>query len=341
MEFKVQFPANTVYNTFITSIDALHSYLDASNMVVITDEHVANYYTDFLQQYSVIVLPAGEAQKKMSVIETTTLQLLQMGANRKTILVGFGGGVVTDITGFVAATFMRGIDFTLIPTTLLGMVDAAIGGKNGVNIGVYKNITGTFAQPLRLLFCPAFLETLPEPEWCNGFSEIIKYACIFDASLFQELEKYDIHFFRHNTNLLSNLISQCITFKYNVVLADEKEQGLRKLLNFGHTLGHAIENTYDLSHGEAVAIGMVVAARISEHIVKFDAKHTVRLVSLLSRYKLPTSYAYNVDEVLTVLKNDKKKDKENIAFILLRNIGDAAITPIAITDVKELLSAWM
>ena len=202
-----------------------------------------------------------------------------MEADRKTVLIGVGGGVVTDMTGYVASVYMRGIGFGFIPTSLLAMVDASIGGKNGIDVGVYKNMVGVIRQPSFLFFDTSLLQTLPDKEWKNGFAEIIKHASIKDATMFKQLEQNDVTFYRKKENQLAALVQRNALLKTKVVQQDEFEKGDRKLLNFGHTLGHALENQYELSHGQAISIGMAYASSLSEKINGF--KNTESVVSLL------------------------------------------------------------
>ena len=175
------------------------------------------------------------------------------------MLVGIGGGVITDLTGYVAAIYMRGLSFGFVPTSILAMVDAAIGGKNGIDVGVYKNIIGTIRQPQFLLYDYSLLKSLPQSEWVNGFAEIVKHACIKDARLFNTLRQNSIRSYQRNSKELGALIKKNVHIKASVVQADEFEKGERRLLNFGHTLGHAIENIYKMPHGHAISIGMVAA----------------------------------------------------------------------------------
>ncbi len=201
-----------------------------------------------------------------------------------------GGGVVTDITGYAASVYMRGVPFGFVPTSVLGMVDASIGGKNGIDVGNYKNMVGTIRQPGFLFYDISLLQTLPAEEWVNGFAEVIKHAAIKDAALFRELEKNSIQYYQKNKKALAGLIRKNVMIKSAVVLKDEFERGDRKLLNFGHTLGHAVENIYKLPHGHAVSIGIKAACLISEELMDF--KETARITGLLEKYGFPTDLPY-------------------------------------------------
>ena len=318
--------------------DDLWQVYDPQNVVFITDEHIEALYPHVLGNIRAIVLPPGEAVKTMKTVELIIEKLLKAEATRSTVLIGMGGGVTTDITGYVASIYMRGVRFGFMPTTLLGMVDAAIGGKNGVNIGLHKNIAGTITQPDTLLFDTSFLATLPDAEWSNGFAEIIKYACIFDAALFDELAQHDIAWYRQHDAEMQQVITRCVGLKNKTVAEDERETGIRKLLNFGHTAAHAIENLYTLPHGQAVAIGMVIAASLSEQLSYTGAGTTERLKEILQQYSLPVTYPFDVTKAVSLLKMDKKRKGDTIDYILLNGIGSASIHPISFDMIAHTMS---
>jgi 3-dehydroquinate synthase len=230
---------------------------------------------------------------------------------------------------------MRGIAFGFVPTTLLAMVDASIGGKNGIDVGIYKNMVGAIRQPSFILWDFSFLSSLPRNEWNNGFAEIIKHACIKDRIMFLELEKRNILFFQNKKAEIAALVERNAMLKTRVVQKDQFEKGDRKLLNFGHTLGHALENQYELSHGEAISIGMTFATKLSGELLHF--KEEKRVVQLLEKYDLPTDAKFNKSKVFHALKKDKKKQLNTMHFILLSRIGKAVITPIPIEQLKDSL----
>jgi len=314
------------------------SSLEKSNTVIITDENVFAHYSKKFKNYSTIVLKAGEEFKIQATVDSIVEQLFHYGANRATILVGVGGGVITDITGYVASIYMRGINFGFVPTTLLALVDASIGGKNGIDVGVYKNMVGTINQPQFILYDYSFLNTLPEVEWQNGFTEIIKHACIKDAIMYNELQSYSLKYYQTKKQILSLLIEKNAMLKTKIVAKDVNERGDRKLLNFGHTLGHALENQYKLSHGQAISIGMVFASRMSQQLLGF--KQTDELINLLEQYGLPTNVLFNKKKVFEVLMMDKKREKDFVKFILLEKIGKAVIKEISLAEIKEALNAF-
>jgi 3-dehydroquinate synthase len=281
------------------------------------------------------VLKPGEEYKVQATVDSIIDQLIAFHADRQFTLVGVGGGVVTDLTGYVASIYMRGINFGFIPTSLLAMVDASIGGKNGIDVGPYKNMVGVIRQPSFLLFDFSMLSTLPDAEWSNGFAEIIKHACILDAVAFRMLEKHNLSSVKKDSKYLYKLIERNARLKSSVVQRDEYEKGDRRLLNFGHTLGHALETQYVLSHGEAVSIGMTYACHFSEGLLGF--RGTERVVKVLEQYGLPTHAAFKTEKVFEVLKMDKKRVSRDMNYIMLEKIGKGIILPIPLKELEK----WM
>ena len=334
----ISFPGRTVHYYFDASFDHLQKIVDREKVVLITDEHVFSAHKKKFKGWNIIVLKPGEAYKVQQTVDMIIDQLIEMGADRKTVLIGVGGGVITDITGYVAGIFMRGIEVGYVPTSLLAMVDAAIGGKNGIDVGVYKNMVGLIRQPSFLLFDYSFLKTLPTKEWQNGFAEIIKHACIKDAAMFKELQQHRLNDYKKDLSLLKKLVERNVMLKTKVVLADEREQGERKLLNFGHTLGHAIENMYELSHGQAISIGMTYATIISQQLKGF--KDTDAVVNLLANYGLPTFAGFDAKKAFQVLQKDKKKDDVSIHYILLEKTGKAVVQPLLFVQLKEIFKQF-
>src|SRR6187399_2364276 len=214
-------------------ISHLKEIVDKDNTIIITDENVYNAHTKRFKNWNYIVLKPGEEFKIQSTVDSVIEQLIEMEADRKTTLVGVGGGVITDITGYVASVYMRGLSFGFIPTSILAMVDASIGGKNGIDVGVYKNMVGIIRQPFFILHDMVFLNTLPQAEWENGFAEIIKHACIKDARMFSALENNSLKYYQGRQTAICELVQQNAIIKSQVVLKDEFEKGDRKLLNFG------------------------------------------------------------------------------------------------------------
>src|SRR5579872_7249754 len=335
LQYKFSGKTTTYY------LDADFSYLeklaDKDHAVIITDEHIFSRQQKKFGGWNTIVINAGESFKVQATVDSLIEQLIGLGADRKTMLIGVGGGVVTDIAGYVAAIYMRGLPFGFVPTSILAMVDASIGGKNGIDVGMYKNMVGTIRQPQFLLYDYSLLKSLPKEEWVNGFAEIIKHAAIKDAALFRELEKNKLSTYVKDKSALARLIRRNVSIKSAVALKDEFEQGDRRLLNFGHTLGHAIENLYALPHGHAISIGMVVASMISEQFT--PSKETGRVMSTLQRYGLPTMAEFDAKEAMEVLKKDKKKVKDSMNYVLLNKIGQGIVRPIPMVELEKLLQS--
>lgn len=270
-EVSHKFGSGTTRYLFSATFNVLKKIVAKKDCVIITDENVFAAHSDKFKGWRVVVIPAGEEYKTQATCDSVIDQLVRDGVNRTTTLVGAGGGMITDVTGYVASIYMRGLNFGFIPTTLLAMVDAAIGGKNGVDHHLYKNLVGVIRQPSFILYDVSLLNTLPTEEWSNGFAEVIKHACIRDATMFRELERGSITTYVDQKKL-SSLIIRNASIKISIVKKDEFEKGPRKLLNFGHTLGHALEKQYNLSHGQAIAIGMAYASKLSERLTGF--KHS-------------------------------------------------------------------
>lgn len=335
LQYKFSKKTTTYY--FDAEFAYLEKLVDKKQAVIITDENIFSHHQKKFGGWNTIVISAGEQFKVQATVDSIIEQLIGFQADRKTHLIGVGGGVVTDITGFVASIYMRGIPFGFVPSSILAMVDASIGGKNGIDVGVYKNLAGMISQPEFLLYDLSLLKSLPKEEWVNGFAEIIKHACIKDASLFRELEKNKPGFYQKDKAALSKLIRRNVVIKSDVVEKDEFEHGERRLLNFGHTLGHAIEKLYELSHGHAVAIGMVAACMISEEFTDF--RETGRVIALLKKYGLPTVAEFDPKEVMNVLRMDKKKVKESMNYVLLNKTGQGIVRTIPIVQLEKMVQS--
>lgn len=322
---------------FDASFSTLKRIVDQKHSIIITDENVFNAQQKKFKGWNTIVIKPGEEYKIQQTVDAIVDVLIEMEADRKTTLIGVGGGVITDLTGYVASVFMRGIKFGFVPTTILGMVDASIGGKNGIDVGLYKNLVGTIKQPAFILHDYSLLLTLPDNEWRNGFAEVIKHACIKDAAMFKELEANSLQIYQKKKTLCAALIKRNTLLKVKVVQKDEFEKGERKLLNFGHTLGHALETQYELSHGEAISIGMTYACEISEQLLKLKAKE--RIISVLQNYGLPTYASFKLQKVFDVLKMDKKRENKEISYILLEKPGKAVIKNFSLAQLQKIISA--
>ncbi len=316
-------------------ISHLKEIVDKDNAIIITDENVYNAHTKRFKNWNCIVLKPGEEFKVQSTIDEVVNQLIEMEADRKTTLVGVGGGVITDITGYVASVYMRGISFGFIPTSLLAMVDASIGGKNGIDVGVYKNMVGVIRQPKFILHDMVFLKSLPENEWENGFAEIIKHAAIKDAAMFRELESMTLKKYQKSQTAICDLVKRNAIIKTKVVKNDEFEKGERRLLNFGHTLGHALENQYELSHGQAISIGITYAVFISQKLIGF--KEPGRVANLLEQYGLPTFADFDKQKVFDVLKMDKKREKKEMNYVMLERIGKGVVRSVPLKQLEDII----
>ncbi len=317
-------------------ISHLKKITDPKATVIITDENVFNAHTKRFKDWNTIVLKPGEEFKVQATVDAVIEKLIEMEADRKTTLVGVGGGVITDITGYVASVYMRGLKFGFVPTSILGLVDASIGGKNGIDVGVYKNMVGVIRQPAFILHDMVFLNSLPQMEWENGFAEIIKHACIKDATMFAELENNTLKTYQGKQKNICELIQRNTLIKTKVVQKDEFEKGERRLLNFGHTLGHALETQYELLHGQAISIGITYACHISEQLAGF--RQTEKVVSVLKKYNLPTYASFNKQKVFDVLKMDKKRERKEMNYVLLERIGKGVVKSISLTQLEKIIS---
>lgn len=330
-----QFGSSSTEFYLAHGISHLKSIVDQKTTILVTDENIYAAHTKRFKGFNTIVLKPGEEFKVQETVDSVIEQLIEMEADRKTVLVGIGGGVVTDITGYVASVYMRGLKFGFIPTSLLAMVDASIGGKNGIDVGVYKNMVGVIRQPSFILHDMVFLNTLPDAEWQNGFAEIIKHACIKDAAMFKQLQANTFVQYRKKKKLICDLVQRNAIIKAKVVQQDEFEKGDRRLLNFGHTLGHALENQYELSHGQAIAIGMTYASHISEELTGF--KQTDKVVALLAQYGLPTYASFDKAKAMEVLKMDKKREKKEMNYVLLDKIGKGVARSIPLVQLEKII----
>ena len=273
--------------------------------------------------------PAGEPSKTIGTCLALIDRMLALGADRTSALIALGGGVVGDLAGFVASVFMRGIPYVQVPTTLLAQVDSAIGGKTGVDLPAGKNLLGSFYQPKGVFIDLDFLETLSEGEFRNGLAEIIKCGVIEDPELLNDLEAHAASILRRDMAQMEHVVARSCRIKKAIVEIDESEKGLRRLLNFGHTVGHALEagSNYTLSHGEAVSIGMVASAVLSERLKYLPREDRERIEAVLTDFGLPTRIPKGADTaaLLSFMRRDKKKQGGAIHFVLLKKIGLAFV----------------
>lgn len=283
---------------------------------------------------SAYVFPAGEGSKQVSTVCDMYKALAEANFTRTDFIVTLGGGVAGDMGGFAAATFLRGIGFLQVPTSLLAMVDASVGGKTGVDLPFGKNLVGAFHQPMAVAADPDALKTLPEHYFHDGMGEVIKYGCIDDASLFDSLEQ--------GTALedITSVLARCVTCKKLLVEQDAHDTGRRMILNFGHTFGHALEKLHGfkgLAHGEAVGIGMVMACRAGENLGVTQPGTAGRVKALLEKYGLPVEDKFTKEEVVAATALDKKSDGDTLRVILLPRIGESVIRPITRQELLEAL----
>ncbi len=329
------FSSSNVQYYFDAEFNYLDKLVNKDSTILLADENFALKNKKKLAGWKTIIVPSGEQHKIQHTVDKIIELLITLGADRSTTLIGIGGGVATDITGYVASIFMRGVKFAFVPTTLLGMTDAAIGGKNGINVDLYKNMVGLIRQPEFILFDYTLLKTLPKEEWINGFAEIIKHACIHDAAMFTLLEAQKLNYFQKDSCHLAKLIQRNVLLKTKTVLKDEFETGDRKLLNFGHTIGHAIENLYKIPHGHAVSIGMGVACKISEKLTGFN--QTDRVTKLLKQYGLPPQFQFDKEAVWELLLSDKKIKSGSIHYVVLNKIGKASTLSLPLEQLHTLI----
>lgn len=315
----------------------LPTLVEGRRVVVVTDEQVAALYGALIAPYPVIRIGQGEEQKTLATVEQIHRQLIDLGADRTTFVVAVGGGIVTDTAGFAAATYMRGVAFGFVSTTLLGQVDASVGGKNGVNVGGYKNMAGTFTQPRFVICDPAMLATLPEREFRAGLAEVVKSAVIADAPLFERLERTTFEELRRDHALLAEAVRGAVQVKATIVEHDEREQGDRRLLNLGHTLAHAIEKcSRRMNHGEAVAVGMRLVADAAVGAGWLDGAVRDRICGLLARLGFVLEPPVAVAQLLGEVGKDKKSAGDALHLIVPRAIGKCETVTIEKTALAEL-----
>ncbi len=345
MIIPIQF-SPTASMDYTVTIDALPTLSFGRKVAIVTNPKVAGLHLAYVmariqaKELYVITVPDGESYKTLSTIETILENCFEHRLDRKSLLIGLGGGVIGDMTGFAASLFQRGIDFVQIPTTLLAQVDASVGGKTGINNRFGKNLIGAFHQPKAVYIDPSFLTTLPAREYQAGIAEIIKMAVTFDSAFFAWLEKANLR----DKSDIAYAIEQSVRIKARVVAMDEKEQGIRAALNYGHTFGHVIEHEAGYGHylhGEAVAIGMVMANALAVRLGLMQAQEAARVEKLLKHYDLPTHFAIaDVEHFYDLFFMDKKSANDAITFILPKGIGDVALrNDIPKVDVVAVLAA--
>ena len=318
----------------------LKELLPSKRIVVISDSNIDRTHHDLIAPYEHILIGQGEQAKSLATLEDIFRQLIALGADRSSFILGVGGGIVTDIAGFVASTYMRGVEFGFITTTLLGSVDASVGGKNGVNVGGFKNMVGTFAQPKFVVCDVSLLHTLSNREFRAGLAEVIKTAILGDKELFEMLEQTSFEELRHNEELLKEIIFRSVKVKASVVAEDERESGRRRILNLGHTLAHAIEKcTSKYSHGEAVAIGLyhITHSALAQGVIaENDAE---RISSLIAKFGFETALPVEQKQLLEAVNGDKKRSGKALHIILPNSIGAVEDKCVEIDNIEEFFDA--
>jgi 3-dehydroquinate synthase len=322
----------------------------ASNYIVITDSNVSSLYREKLLtalrnvnlKVDLIEFPAGEISKNTDTVLTIIKKLINLGADRNSALIALGGGVTGDMTGFIASIYMRSIPYIQIPTTLMAQVDSSIGGKTGIDLPEGKNLVGAFFQPKAVFIDLQFLKTLPDEEFTNGLSEIVKYGIIDDVELFNILEKETENIKNRSMDLLELIVERSCKIKKGIVEIDEMDMGVRRILNFGHTIGHAIEaeSGYMIPHGNAVSIGMIASARISERLNYLSSEDRNRIEHLIRSIDLPDHVptSISMEGMLSKIRTDKKKKGGSVHFVLLKKIGVPFINgSVEETIIREII----
>ncbi len=344
---KIHVPVNDAYDVLVEHGllhrcgEIIKDRISAETCVIITDDNVDKYYSGIVNQslqangFRTVkfVFPHGEISKNAETLLKIYSFLCQNEITRSDCLIALGGGVVGDITGFAAATFLRGLPYVQIPTSLLAQVDSSVGGKTAIDLPEGKNLVGAFKQPSVVLCDPDTLSTLPETFLIDGMGEVIKYGMIADAELFRKLCSYDLHSIQEH---FDEIIPTCIAIKRNVVAEDELDTGLRMILNFGHTLGHAIEAYYHYqtyTHGCAVAAGMCLMTKYCNSTQEYQ-----ELKSCVERYHLPFGVPVSIQKLASLCGNDKKRTGAKLRYIVCDPIGKAEIRSTSLTEFRNLFS---
>ena len=317
--------------------DILSGVLPEGRVVVVSDATIDRLYHPLLEKYDTVLIGLGESVKTLQTVETIYRRFIELGVDRSTFVLAVGGGIVTDVAGFAASTYMRGLKFGFVSTTLLGQVDASVGGKNGVNVDGYKNMAGTFTQPQFVICDPGLLRTLPDREFRAGLAEMVKAAIIADADLFGRIENTTFEALRTDTDLLTDAVSAAIRVKADIVERDEHESGDRRKLNLGHTLAHAIEKCSNrMNHGEAVAVGTALIAGAAVKLGVLSEADRDRIVHVLMQLGFDLTPPVDVKRLLKEVGKDKKNEEGILRIVLPVGIGDCEVRPMKIDDFAAL-----
>lgn len=318
-------------------VEELPRLLPKRRVVVVSDINIDRYYHSLLAQYDHILISQGETSKTLHTVDMIYRRFIELGVDRSTFVLGIGGGIVTDVAGFVASTYMRGLEFGFVSTTLLGQVDASVGGKNGVNVDGYKNMVGTFNQPQFVICDVDMLSTLSEREFRTGLAEMIKAGVIADRELFERLESSSLQELRADKELLSELVYRAIKVKADIVERDERESGDRRKLNLGHTLAHAIEKcSSKMNHGEAVAVGLSLIADAAWRSGALSEADKARIDRLLIGYGFSITPPVEMRRLLKEVKKDKKSEGDYIYIVLPTEIGSCRVDKMSLEEFKAL-----
>lgn len=315
--------------------ETVKTLLPASGVVIVTDDNVHQLYGKNFPEFPVISISPGEASKNLGTIESLAEKLLSAGVDRSGFILAIGGGVVCDIAGFLSSIYMRGIRCGYVSSSLLAQVDASTGGKNGVNLGGTKNILGIIRQPEFVICDTNMLLTLPEPEYLSGLAELIKTAIIGDRYLFDLIESSYKEIINRNTDLLNILVTRSVRFKAKVVSEDERESGIRRILNFGHTFGHAVEMQKSVKHGFAVASGMELATELSFAKDLISISEKGRIITLLRKFGLIEKHDLQDAQIERLVLHDKKKTGSDIHFVFTDGIGSALVRKVSTTELID------
>lgn len=322
-----------------SAAEILPELLPQGRVVVVSDATIDRLYHPLLAKYDSVLIGTGESIKTLQTVDMIYRRFIELGVDRSTFVLGIGGGIVTDVAGFAASTYMRGLPFGFISTTLLGQVDASVGGKNGVNVDGYKNMAGTFTQPQFVVCDPSLLRSLPDREFRAGLAEVVKAAIIADADLFGRIEQTSFETLRTDTDLLSDVISAAIRVKADIVEYDEKESGERRKLNLGHTLAHAIEKSSNrMNHGEAVAVGTALIAGAAVKLGVLKEEERQRIAEVLSRLGFDLTPPVEIKRLLKEVGKDKKNEDGMLRIVLPVGIGDCEVRKMAPAEFAALFA---
>lgn len=312
--------------------------LPQKRVIVVSDTNIDRHYHSLIEPYDHVLIGLGETSKTLRTLDVIYRRFIELGVDRSCFVLAVGGGIVTDVAGFAASTYMRGVEFGFISTSLLGQVDASVGGKNGVNVDGYKNMVGTFTQP-RFVVCDVnLLRTLSAREFRTGLAEIIKAGVIGDATLFEMLEQADFSCLQRDTERLREIVYRAVKVKADIVERDERESGDRRLLNLGHTLAHAIEKSSSkFNHGEAVAVGLAMIADVAAKQGLLAVEDKERILNLLQRAGFALEPPVEVRTLLKAVKRDKKAEGNDIYIVFPRAIGHCEVVRMPVEEFKALV----